>query len=155
MNRQEIRIRKAVASDLESIVCFNQHLASETEGKELDCETLTLGVESVLGDPSKGTYFVATDHNDTMLGQVMITTEWSDWRNGMIWWLQSVYVDVPARRQGIFTALIYELTRQAEADPEVCAIRLYVERANHAARSTYETAGFHAAGYDVMERMFS
>lgn len=155
MNKTHIAIRKAVSGDLDQIVRFNQNLASETEGIELDHETLALGVEAVLADPARGTYFVAVDKDDSLLGQLMITTEWSDWRNGMIWWLQSVYVDVVARRQGVFTALINEVARQAETNPEVCGIRLYMEKENHVARSTYEATGFGAAGYDVLERMLT
>ena len=150
-----VHVRQAATSDLEQIVSFNIDLAKETEGRQLDRATLTAGVNSVLTDVAKGTYLVATDDENTVIGQLMITTEWSDWRNGMIWWLQSVYVQASARRQCVFTALVNEVARLAALNPEVCGIRLYIEKDNQAARSTYEAAGFKAPGYDVMERLVS
>src|SRR5262245_53938369 len=97
-------IRQAGPADAPVIVEYNQQMAQETENKELDRAILLPGVEKALRDPAKGRYFLAVDGSET-LGQMMITYEWSDWRNGWIWWIQSVYVRADARRRGVFKAL--------------------------------------------------
>lgn len=149
----EISIRLATANDWETIVDFNCRLADETENKKLDPDVIGPGVRAVLEDPSKGRYFVASD-GTRIVGQLMHTFEWSDWRNGWIWWLQSVYVVDDYRRQGVFRKLNQHLADLAETDLEVVGLRLYVENENERAHSTYEKIGMDRAGYFVMERLF-
>ena len=145
-------VRAAAHEDWPLIVEFNRRLAAETEDTELNVDLLTAGVKAALADSAKARYFVASS-GETIVGQLMHTWEWSDWRNGMIWWLQSVYVIETARRQGVFKALLEEVRRQADMNPEVCGIRLYVERSNLHAQEVYRASGFKQAGYGVMEWM--
>lgn len=149
----ELTIRPAADADWETIVEFNCLLAEETEDKRLDPEVIGPGVRAVLGDPKKGRYFVACD-GPRIVGQLMHTFEWSDWRNGQIWWLQSVYVVPEYRRQGVFRGLNQHLADLAEGDPGVVGLRLYVETENDRAHKTYEHFGMETAGYFVMERLF-
>ena len=144
-------VRPATPADLPTIVEFNSLLAVESEGKTLDRVNLEPGVRSVLADPNKGRYLIA-EVDGQVAGQLMHTYEWSDWRNGFIWWLQSVYVRPEFRRRGVFRALFEELRRQAEADPGVVGLRLYVEENNHRAHETYRNLGLDPGGYFVMER---
>lgn len=148
-------IRSASESDGDRIVEFNQRLALETEGKQLDPATLNSGVAALLADPEKGRYFLAESGTGKVIGQLMFTYEWSDWRNGLFWWLQSVYVVPEFRKQGAFSALFDHVSELARADPEVCGIRLYVENENAPAQATYGARGFDRANYEVMELVFS
>ena len=147
-------IREARPSDCAIIAGYNVRLAWETEEHRLDLEVLMAGVESLLTDPGKGRYFVVENESGEIIGQTMFTFEWSDWRNGMIWWLQSVYVVESARKQGVFSALLNHVTELAREDPEVCGIRLYVENENETAQQTYLARGFADPNYRVMERLF-
>ncbi len=146
-----ISIRRAVSSDLDVVVEFNRLLAEESEGKALDSQVLRRGVESGLADPRKSVYFLA-EEEEQVLGQIMFTTEWSDWRNGWFWWIQSVYVRSDARRRGVFRALFEQVRQAALAERDVIGLRLYVERENLAAQETYRNMGMDAAGYLVFER---
>ncbi len=146
-----LSIRRAGPADAAVIVEFNRLLAAESEGKTLDPAVLAPGVAAVLADPRKGAYFLA-EEDDVPAGQIMYTTEWSDWRNGWFWWIQSVYVRREARRRGIFRALFEHISQAARADAEVIGLRLYVERENHAAWETYRRMGMEAVGYVVFER---
>lgn len=148
------QIRDARPDDVEIIVDYNLRLAAETEDKYLDRETLRQGVAQVLGDGSKGRYFVACA-GDEIVGQLMITYEWSDWRNGNIWWFQSVYVREDCRRQGVFRALFHHVEQKVREEPDVVGVRLYVENANDRAQATYENLGLRPGGYHVMERFDS
>ena len=121
------------------------------EGKTLDLAVLTPGVQAVLADPQKGLYFVAEEAGD-VLGQMMVTFEWSDWRNGWLWWIQSVYVRPEARRRGVFTALFEHVERLARNDPEVIGLRLYMERDNETARQTYLRHGMRLTAYVLFEK---
>lgn len=144
-------VRVANEHDAATIVEFNRRLAWETEQKTLDAERLQAGVLAVLRDASKGVYYVA-EQGPVLVGQLLITYEWSDWRNGAIWWLQSVYVVEEARRQGVFRTL-FEHVRAAQArDPAAIGLRLYVEAHNARAQATYDCLGFASAGYLVMEQ---
>lgn len=145
-------IRPAEIADLETIVEFNYKLAAESEQKVLSLDTLRAGVRELLSDPHRGRYFVAIV-DQRIVGQIMITFEWSDWRNGELWWLQSVYIDPTHRRQGICRALHQHVSELARRTPGVVGIRLYVEENNHAAHRTYESVGLKRAGYFVMEQM--
>ena len=125
-------------------------LAAETENLQLDHDRVCTGVAALLRDPSKGLYYVA-EVDGTVAGQVMITYEWSDWRNGNIWWLQSVYVTEAFRRQGVFRRLFAHLKTLAGAQPEVCGLRLYMHADNARARRSYEELGMKATHYQVFE----
>ena len=147
----ELAVRPARLDDAPAIVDFNHRLALETEQKKLDHETLVKGVDAILRDPRLGRYHVATLAG-RIVGQLMVTEEWSDWRNGSLWWLQSVYVDAEHRGRGVFRLLLNKVSalgREAGA----IGLRLYVERHNVRAHSTYQRAGFRDAGYVVLERI--
>ena len=144
-------VRPATPADAAVVVEFNRLLALETEHKALDPAVLARGVAAGLVDSHKGLYFVAEDGGE-VVGQLMLTYEWSDWRNGWLWWIQSVYVRQNARRRGVFRALYDHVRRAAEADPEVIGIRLYMERDNEPARQTYLGVGMSPTSYVVLER---
>jgi GNAT superfamily N-acetyltransferase len=146
-----LRVRPATADDVETIADFNERLARETESKRLDPTTLRRGVRAALDDPARARYFLA-EIDGRVVGQVMLTFEWSDWRNGEIWWFQSVYVAAEHRRRGVFRRLFEHVRETAEASPEVVGLRLYVEEHNAAARETYRNLGLAEGGYLVMER---
>ena len=150
----DCRIRPATPDDAATIVDFNRRLARESEHRELDPETIAAGVRAILADPAKGRYFVA-EGEGTIVGQMMHTWEWRDWRNGEIWWLQSVYVAPEHRGRGVFRQLFEHVRVQASGRPDVVGLRLYVEKENQAARSTYLNLGMEETGYFVLERMFS
>jgi GNAT superfamily N-acetyltransferase len=144
-------IRRATTTDAPVIVEFNRRLAQESEGKTLDAEVIAAGVRAGLADPRKALYFVA-EAEGSVVGQMMITFEWSDWRNGWVWWIQSVYVRADFRRRGVFRALYEHVAGLARQDPEVIGLRLYVERDNHAAQQTYLRMGMQWTSYLVLER---
>lgn len=146
-------IREADVDDTQRIVLFNQAMARETEGRELDRRTLTKGVEALLKDPARGRYFVAVK-GDEVVGQVMITMEWSDWRNGQVWWLQSVYVSKRHRREGVY-GLLHEYVRDTARSEKVIGIRLYVDRDNIAGQETYGSLGMVASQYLMFEEMWA
>jgi ribosomal protein S18 acetylase RimI-like enzyme len=146
-----LAIRPATPADIPVIVEFNRCLAEESEGKTLDPEVLTAGVTSALADPHKALYFLA-EEGGTVLGQLSLTTEWSDWRNGWLWWIQSVYVRPEARRRGIFRALYQHIYQEANENPTVIGLRLYVERDNQAAQQTYLGMGMEWTSYLVLQR---
>lgn len=146
-----LTIRRATPADVGVLVAFNTAIAWETEHKRLRPEVLTAGVGAVLADPNRGFYTVALDEAGEVVGQMMVTFEWSDWRNGWFWWIQSVYVRPDARRKGVFRALYGDIGRQAAADPGVIGLRLYVERENAHARATYAALGMTETTYGMME----
>lgn len=146
-----LMIRRAVPADAHLVAEFNRRLAEESEGKTLDPVLLTAGVSQALADPHKGLYFLAADGGQ-IVGQMMITTEWSDWRNGWFWWIQSVYVMVEARRRGVFRALFEHVSLAARQDPSVIGLRLYVDRENHIAQETYRRMGMTETEYFVLEK---
>ena len=149
----QILIRPARVQDAGDIARFNLAMAQETEGKALDPARLRAGVDAVFADARHGFYLVA-EIDGTNAGCLMITYEWSDWRNGQWWWLQSVYVREEMRRRGVFRALHGEAERLARGNPAVIGLRLYVERGNVSAQSTYAMLGMHDAGYRLYEREF-
>jgi len=150
----EFIVRAGIADDWQTIVDFNCRLADETESTTLAPEVIEPGVKRLLADPRKGRYFLAC-RDEQIVGQLMHTYEWSDWRNGDIWWLQSVYVLPEFRRQGVFRLLYDALQAEAEVDADVVGLRLYVERDNGRAHETYENLGMNRPGYFVMQRMMS
>jgi GNAT superfamily N-acetyltransferase len=145
-----IRVRRAVLADVQVIAEFNWLLAKESEGVLLDRAVLDPGVCAVLEDPAKGLYYLADD-GGRILGQIGLTFEYSDWRRGWFWWIQSVYVRPESRRQGVFRSLFDHVHQLAVADPEVIGLRLYVEEENAGALATYERLGLIKTGYLVRE----
>ena len=149
----EIEIRDAVPADGATIADYTARMADETEGKTLDPDVIGPGVAAVLEDSAKGRYWVAIIDGE-IAGQLMVSYEWSDWRNGTIWWIQSVYVAAPFRRRGVFSALYKHVESLAKQDGSTCGIRLYVEKANTRAKDTYLSLGMTMTEYDVMEDIF-
>ena len=145
----ELLVRPARPADTPTIVRFNVALADESEGLRLDPQTVEAGVRRMFSDPALGRYFIAVSSSGERLGQLMITTEWSDWRNCMIWWLQSVYTAPEHRGRGVFRSLCKYVLDQARE--EGCRVRLYVERGNSRAIAAYRALGFGHRGYEVME----
>lgn len=148
-----MRIRNATPEDFDFIADSNRALAAETEASALDPALLRPGVRAVLGDATLGRYYIA-DLDGRPVGQLMTTTEWSDWRNGLFLWIQSVYVLPAHRGSGVFRALYRHLADQARADPRVCGIRLYVDRGNGRAQTAYARLGLRPSNYDVMQEVF-
>jgi GNAT superfamily N-acetyltransferase len=147
---KSINLRRATKADQATLVEFNRAMALETEHKVLDPEVLSCGVAAVFDDAAKGFYLVA-ELDGTVAGQLMITTEWSDWRNGWFWWIQSVDVSPKARQQGIFRQLYHEVERMAKVKGDIVGLRLYVERDNVPAQRTYLSLGMKDAGYLLFE----
>lgn len=145
-----LNIRDATPDDAESIVDFNSRMAAETEGRCLDSELIKPGVAAILADADKGRYWIA-EVEGKVIGQLMVTYEWSDWRNGQLWWIQSVYIHEDFRRKGVFSALYRHVESLARQDPRVCGLRLYVENGNKRAQETYLKLGMALPGYQVME----
>ena len=143
-------IRPAVPADVTLIAEFNTLLARQTEARDLDPERVKSGVAALLADPAKGTYYLA-ELEEQILGQLLITTEWSDWRNGWFWWIQSLYVREDARGRGVFRALFTHIEQKAMSLPDVCGLRLYVETDNERARTTYERLGMTLTSYRLYE----
>jgi GNAT superfamily N-acetyltransferase len=149
-------ITPSTPDDARTIVEYNIALAAETECKSLNRATVQKGVRAVLNDSAKGRYFVARlsegEEAGVVIGQLMVTFEWSDWRNGMMWWVQSVYVRSDWRRKGVFRALFQHVVEQAQRESVPC-VRLYVEEHNASARETYASLGLEPTGYLVLERI--
>jgi len=146
-----IPIRRATPDDVETLVRFNAALALESEGKVLARSVLEAGVRAVFADPAKGFYTVA-ERDGGIIGQSSVTFEWSDWRNGWYWWIQSVYVREDARRGGVFSAIYRHLEAEAAADPQVIGLRLYVDNGNHSAKAAYAKLGMEDENYMLMGR---
>ena len=144
-----ITIRPARPSDAPLIADFNARMARETENLALDPATLSAGVRAVLGDAGKGIYYAA-EAVGRVVGQLLITHEWSDWRNGVVWWMQSVYVVPDYRRRGVFRALYQHVANEARRSG-VVLLRLYVHESNSPGQCTYRRLGMHATQYRVME----
>ena len=150
--RPFIHIRRAELRDANRIAEFNSAMAYETEGNVLIAEVIGAGVASLINHPALGFYLVA-EHEGNIVASLMITTEWSDWRNGVFWWIQSVYVQPKWRRKGIYSRM-YEFVKQAAAeDKSICGFRLYVEKDNTNAQSTYQTLGMVETDYKMYEEM--
>ncbi len=133
---------------------FNLRLAWETESLRLDPATLAAGVRAILSDAAKGIYFVA-ESQGRIVGQVMLTYEWSDWRNGNLWWLQSVYVHKEFRRLGVFRRLFEHVETVARRGRDVRGLRLYMHADNARARRSYEKLGMNPTHYEVFEMAFA
>jgi GNAT superfamily N-acetyltransferase len=146
-----ITIRRGTPADIPVIVEFNRRLAEESEGKALDVPILTAGVAAAMADPLKGPYYLAVD-GDHVVGQTQITFEWSDWRNGWLWWIQGVYVRTEARQRGVFRALYEHIEREARQAGNVIGLRLYVDQNNHGAQQTYLKLGMSPSNYLLFEQ---
>jgi GNAT superfamily N-acetyltransferase len=150
----EISIRTGEMADADVLAQANIAMAWETERKHLDPATIAQGVRAVLANPQYGFYVIAT-LDGQIAGSLMITFEWSDWRSGLIWWIQSLYVQPPYRRCGVFRKLYQFVEAQAAGRPHVCGIRLYVEHFNEVAKLAYIDAGMQETTYRIYEKMFT
>jgi GNAT superfamily N-acetyltransferase len=149
-----MRIRKAKLEDLERIADFNIQMAEETEDRVLDRNIVREGVKEVLKNESKGFYLIAEDNKKgkTLTGQLMVTYEWSDWRNKVFWWIQSVYVDKKYRKQKVFSGLFDAISSIALSQKNVTGLRLYVEKNNNSAKQVYKKLGMNETPYEIFEK---
>jgi ribosomal protein S18 acetylase RimI-like enzyme len=147
-----MEIRQATMADAAAIAAYNVALAKESEDLTLDPAVVRQGVEAALCDTAKGVYFAACE-DGKLVGQIMVTYEWSDWRNGNFWWLQSVYVHPEFRARGVFKSLFAHALEQAQKDPQVCGFRLYVEDHNNRAQAAYHRLNFKRTNYQMLERL--
>ncbi|UCC97344.1 MAG: GNAT family N-acetyltransferase [Phycisphaerales bacterium] len=150
---EELLVRLAEDRDIEALAKFNMALAWETEQKKLELPVVTEGLRTLLNNPRHGFYTVA-EVAGRVVGCIMITYEWSDWRCGQFWWIQSVYVDTDFRRRGIFRRLYEFLKEKASREQNVCGFRLYVEHSNLTGQSTYAGVGMEEASYKFYEESF-
>ncbi len=146
----KIEVQLAIMQDAALLASWAQAMAMETEHKQLDGDTVLKGVQAGIADPKRARYFIAMAGN-LPAGTLMLTTEWSDWRNADWWWIQSVYVHPDFRRKGMFQAMYQHVKKMATENPGVCGLRLYVEHENKNAQKTYEKLGMEDAGYRMME----
>ena len=145
-------IRKAKNEDIEKIADFNIQMAKETEGKILDKKVVQEGIRTVLNNKIKGFYLVAEDKvTKLVVGQLMVTFEWSDWRNKNFWWIQSVYVDPGFRKKKVFSQLYRALEKLAHSNKDVYGFRLYLDKQNESAKKVYKSKGFKKTSYEVYE----
>jgi ribosomal protein S18 acetylase RimI-like enzyme len=147
-----MKIRAASRNDIDTLVAFNAAMALETEGKRLDRARLVPGVSGVFDDPRRGFYRMAEIAGETV-GGLLVTFEWSDWRNADFWWIQSVYVRPEARGRGVFSALYRAVEVEARA-AGACGLRLYVERENARAQASYRRLGMDGTHYLMFEAPF-
>ena len=154
MNDIAISVRDATRSDIPRLCEFQQNMASETEGKSLELDVLAAGIGALFDSPDKGFYIVAQAAGK-VIGGLMVTYEWSDWRAATYLWIQSVYVDAEWRRRGVYRALHNHVVEMAEARGDVCGVRLYVERENTVAQQTYYSMGMTRSHYDMFEIDFA
>lgn len=149
----ELKIRNAAPEDMATLAAFNVAMAQETENKSLNESIVTAGVRQMLSRPDLGFYLVAESSGE-VAGCLGITFEWSDWRNGLFWWIQSVYVTPNHRRTGVFRALYDHVTTMAQNQASVCGVRLYVEKENATAQKTYSRLGMSETDYRLFEIEF-
>lgn len=145
-----ITIRQAHRKDISDIVRFQAAMALETENLQLNTNIATLGTTALFDDPGKGIYFIA-EHNNQPVGSLMITYEWSDWRNGTVWWIQSVYVEKEHRRSGVFALLYNHVKTIVQETPDLKGLRLYVEKNNLIAQQVYKNMGMDGEHYQLFE----
>jgi ribosomal protein S18 acetylase RimI-like enzyme len=148
-----LTVRAARAEDIDLLVAFQADMAAETEDKGLDRERLRDGIAYLIRHPDEGFYLIA-EREGKSAGSLMVTYEWSDWRNGRFWWIQSVFVDRSYRRQGVYSALHEAIRKRAMEDPQGCGIRLYVEKENTGAQATYAHLGMEETHYRLYEEEF-
>ena len=150
--KDRISIRKAAADDAEPIAEFNIAMAMETEQKKLERDRIEPGVKALFDHPEYGFYLVA-ESGDEIIGSLMVTKEWSDWRNGLFWWIQSVYVIPEFRRKGVYRAMYEKVKQLADQAENVCGFRLYVEKENTIAQQTYLSLGMEETHYKMFEEI--
>ena len=153
MTASRITVRGATPEDAPTIAGFQMSMALETEGRALDESTLAAGVRAVFESPNNGFYLVA-QIGETVVGSLLITYEWSDWRGAVFWWIQSVFVSADYRRRGVYTAMHNQIIRMA-TESGACGVRLYVEKTNLAAQKTYARLGMSESHYDLYEIDFT
>jgi GNAT superfamily N-acetyltransferase len=151
-DRESAVVRAARIDDLEALVEGNVALAEESEHVRLDADTLRQGIRALLESRAPGRYWVA-ELDGRVVGQLLITFEWSDWRNRMVWWIQSVYVSPEVRRRGVFRELFERAKREAQ-EAGAGGLRLYVDTANTRAQAVYAALGMNGDHYRVFEAMF-
>jgi ribosomal protein S18 acetylase RimI-like enzyme len=151
MGVEDIAIRPARIEDVETLTSFSAAMAWETEQRTLDTGRLRQGTLAVFERADRGAFYVAENAGGEVVGQCLITYEWSDWRNGQFWWIQSVYVHPQWRRRGVYRRLHEAIKRKAQSTPGVCGIRLYVEESNRIAQSVYGAMDLHRATYQIWE----
>lgn len=147
-----MKIRQANINDAAAIADFNIKMAKETEDMDLIPEIISAGVRNMIENPQMGFYLVAEEDN-VIQASLMVTTEWSDWRNGLFWWIQSVYVLPEFRRMGLYRKLYEKVKDLAGKESNVCGFRLYVEHENLAAQTTYRSLGMQQTDYQMFEEM--
>ena len=145
-----MKVRKATIKDLDKLIGFQLEMARETEGVELHLETVVQGVKAVLSDPNKGNYYVA-ETNGKVVGSLLTTFEWSDWRNGTILWIQSVYVMPQYRRRGVYRSMYAHIKSMVLSSDNLKGIRLYADKSNISAHKTYENLGMNQDHYITFE----
>ena len=150
MSSSSIAVGRAATEDVAAIAQFNIAMAAETEDLALDLQTVHAGVAAVVSDDRRGFYLVARSDGKAV-GSLMITYEWSDWRNGNLWWIQSVYVVPSARKQGIFRLLYDNVISLAKQSGDAAGVRLYVEKDNRGAQEVYRKLGMSETAYRVFE----
>lgn len=154
---EHLNVRLARLEDAATIASFSSAMAFETEGRRLDLNRLHLGTIALIEAPARGFFIVAEQEQGDrrqLLGQLMVTYEWSDWRNGTFWWIQSVYVDPVWRRQSVFRRMHETVMATAKTSPNVCGVRLYVEESNRAAQAVYRRVGLTPSSYAIFETDF-
>jgi GNAT superfamily N-acetyltransferase len=147
-----ILIRAAIVSEIPMLIDFQLRLARETESLELNASTLEKGMQAMFHDPSKGQYYVAEDQRE-VIGCFMLTYEWSDWRNGTVWWLQSVYVKDAYRKNGVFKSMYNYVMGNIQTNPSIIGLRLYVDKSNAQAQQVYAAMGMNGDHYTLYEKM--
>ena len=145
-----MKVRKATIQDLETLIKFQVAMARETEGIDLQLEKVEKGVEAVLNDPNKGNYYVA-EINNKVVSSLLTTFEWSDWRNGTVLWIQSVYVEPQYRRRGVYRSMYSHIKTMVLSSDELNGIRLYADKSNVAAHKTYKNLGMNQDHYITFE----
>jgi len=148
-------VREATEQDIPSLLDFQLKMALETENITLEISSLTMGVHRLFKDSTKGRYYVAAEEGGDIVGCLMTTYEWSDWRNGTVLWIQSVYVAKEHRGQGIYKEMYNHIQQLVETDPDLRGIRLYVDKTNTAAQQAYQKIGMNGEHYTVYEWMKS
>jgi GNAT superfamily N-acetyltransferase len=146
----DVTVRTATAADADTVAANNAAIAMETESRQLDPDTLRTGVGRVLSDPTRGVYYLA-EVGGRVVGQLLITREWSDWRDGWFWWIQSVFVVPGLRRTGVYRALHEHVVAEARRAGDACGIRLYTEQGNTRAHRVYERMGMQRSAYVMYE----
>lgn len=147
---EETHVRPATPADAESIIEFQVRLAAESEGLELERETVTRGVRTVFGEPAKGQYWVA-ERGEQIVGSMLLTPEWSDWRAATVLWVHSLYVVPEARRQGVFRRMEAAVRQMVRDSPDLAGIRMIIDKGNRVSQQTAQALGYTCEHYDTYE----